>query len=104
MDDYTALKVAEALGIDPLEVIAIANAERTKRPEVKAAWEQIATRTAHAAMLILLVFSIFPPSGQAETKKAELTQFIYYAKLRALLKSLRRLTRGYHSKASLQPS
>lgn len=80
MDDYTALKVAEALGIDPLEVIAIANAERTKRPEVKAAWEQIATRTAHAAMLILLVFSIFPPSGQAETKKAELTQFIYYAK------------------------
>lgn len=75
MDDYTALKVAEALGIDPMEVIAMANAERTKSPEVKKAWERIATRTAHAAMLILLVFSTFPTPGQAETRNAKKTLY-----------------------------
>lgn len=44
MDDYTALKIAETLGIDPMEVIATANAERTKRPKVKTVWEKIAAR------------------------------------------------------------
>ena len=37
-DDDMALTVAVALGIDPLQVIASANAERAKTPEQKARW------------------------------------------------------------------
>jgi ribosome-binding protein aMBF1 (putative translation factor) len=38
MDDDVALKVAKILEIDPLEVIAAANVERSKTPEIKALW------------------------------------------------------------------
>ena len=40
MDDYTAARVAEVLGIDEIEVIAQANAEREKDPEKRAFWEE----------------------------------------------------------------
>jgi len=40
-DDDMALTVAEALQIDPLQVIASANAERAKTPEQRARWEAI---------------------------------------------------------------
>src|SRR3569832_2443902 len=35
MDDYTSLKVAKALGLDPMGVIAAANAERAKTEKQK---------------------------------------------------------------------
>lgn len=38
MDDDVALKVAEILGLHPLQVIASANAERAKTEEQKARW------------------------------------------------------------------
>lgn len=38
ISDDVALTVAEILGINPLEVIAAANAERAKTPEQKARW------------------------------------------------------------------
>jgi protein-disulfide isomerase-like protein with CxxC motif len=37
-DDDAALTVAQALGLNPLVVIAAANAERAKTPEQKARW------------------------------------------------------------------
>lgn len=37
-DDDAALTVAQALGVNPLSVIAAANAERAKTPEQKARW------------------------------------------------------------------
>ena len=39
MDDYTASKIAEVLGIDEMELIALANAEREKDPAKRAYWE-----------------------------------------------------------------
>jgi transcriptional regulator with XRE-family HTH domain len=39
MDDDVALTIAEILQINPLQVIAAANAERAKTPEQKARWE-----------------------------------------------------------------
>ena len=39
MDDYTAAKVADMLGIDQMELIAQANAEREKDPQKRAYWE-----------------------------------------------------------------
>jgi hypothetical protein len=41
LGDDTALKVAEILGRDPIEVIAAAHAERAKNPEVQQVWEQL---------------------------------------------------------------
>jgi transcriptional regulator with XRE-family HTH domain len=42
VDDYAAAKIAQALGIDPLEVIALANMEREKVSERKEFWRKIA--------------------------------------------------------------
>lgn len=38
LNDDTALSIAQILGINPLEVIATANAERAKTPEIRARW------------------------------------------------------------------
>jgi transcriptional regulator with XRE-family HTH domain len=38
-DDNTALRVAEVLSVTPFEVIAAANAERSKDEPVRALWE-----------------------------------------------------------------
>lgn len=38
LSDDVALSVAQILGIEPIEVIASANAERAKTPEMRARW------------------------------------------------------------------
>lgn len=38
MDDDVALKIADILGLNPLEVIAAANAERAKSDEMRTVW------------------------------------------------------------------
>lgn len=38
LDDLMALKVAELLSIDPMEIIAAANVERAKTAETKRVW------------------------------------------------------------------
>lgn len=55
IDDYTAARVAEVLGIDPLTVIAQANAEREKDGEKRQFWE----RLAHAVVVVLTCGSLF---------------------------------------------
>jgi transcriptional regulator with XRE-family HTH domain len=39
IDDEVALSIAQILRLNPLEVIAQANAERAKTPEARARWE-----------------------------------------------------------------
>lgn len=46
MDDDMALKVAEALELNPLEVIAVANSERAKDEEKRERWLNVAKRAA----------------------------------------------------------
>lgn len=41
LDDDAALAVAQALGAHPLQVIAAANAERSKTPEQRARWMDV---------------------------------------------------------------
>lgn len=43
MSDETALKAAKLLKIAPFYFMALANAERTKSPEVRREWEMLAT-------------------------------------------------------------
>lgn len=45
-DDLTALHVAELLGVNPLEVIAAANAERAKNDDARRTWTGLWDRLA----------------------------------------------------------
>lgn len=52
MDDYTAARVAELLGIEPLQVIAAANAERETDQGKKQFWEKFARAAVIAAAVV----------------------------------------------------
>lgn len=41
IDDYAAVRIAEILGINPMDVIATANYEREKAPERKDFWRKM---------------------------------------------------------------
>lgn len=42
IDDYAAVKIAEALNVPPIQIIAAANAEREKDDRKRSFWEQMA--------------------------------------------------------------
>lgn len=52
MDDYAAAKIAEALGLNPMEVIAAANLEREKGEERKSYWRKVFEACAAACLLL----------------------------------------------------
>lgn len=54
IDDYAAAKIAEALNINALEVIAVANMEREKVSEKREFWRKIAAGSAALGVAILL--------------------------------------------------
>ena len=56
MDDYTAAKVANVLKINPLEVIAAANAEREKDSQKAEFWRKLASGTQGAILSSTLIF------------------------------------------------
>jgi len=67
IDDYTAAKIAEALGLDPMEVIAAANAEREKDGKRREYWRQIGAKVVAAGLM--LVFLGFNFNSLASTEK-----------------------------------
>lgn len=76
IDDYTAAKIAEALGIDPLEVIAVANMEREKDEKRQAYWRKIFQHCAAACLCGFIVFSgTYAPRANAISDC-----FVYYVK------------------------
>lgn len=58
MDDYTAAKLAEVLEIDPLEVIATANADREKDENRANFWRVLAKKRAAPIAAILLLVGV----------------------------------------------
>lgn len=77
MDDYTASRVADLLGLDPMALIAQANAEREKNEEKREYWKRKAecflNRGAYAcsiAVIALVTNFVTPSPAQA----APLTQ------------------------------
>lgn len=59
IDDYTAARIAEALGVDPMEVIATANAEREKDEGRRDYWRKIFQKaTLTSTLLIFFSFGI----------------------------------------------
>ena len=67
MDDYAAAKIAGVLGINPMEVIATANAEREKTEERKEFWQDFYKRLGGIAASIIFVvtFIMTPTPSQA---------------------------------------
>lgn len=54
MDEETALKVAHALGINPIFVLADQQMERSKDAEAKTAWQDVLTKLGGMAACVLL--------------------------------------------------
>lgn len=77
MDDYTAAKVAELLGINALEVIAAANAEREKDAGRVAFWHRLATSGKAASLASVLILGGF----LADSGALDNLQSIHYANL-----------------------
>lgn len=75
MDDYTAAQVAEVLGIDPLKVIAQANAEREKDVMRAAYWLRMA-----AAFFLVAGVNLLLPTSTAEAAPVLKTEckVLYY--------------------------
>lgn len=86
IDDYTALKIAKALNISPLEVIATRNRERAKSAEEKAAWEKILKSV---AACIVSVFLMASPVEEVKSSTSGNRCNVYYAKNRGLRRRLR---------------
>ena len=63
-DDEVAIKVAEILELDPGYVLACIQAERSKRPQVRDAWEKIARGLA-ASLAAVFVGVASPQPSQA---------------------------------------
>jgi plasmid maintenance system antidote protein VapI len=82
IDDYTALKIAEAIGVNPLEVIAAANLEREKNEKKREVWRKVYSRYTTAS---LMFFSVFSGAYSEEWKKTlqviDRQQNIHYAQL-----------------------
>lgn len=72
MDDYTALKVAQILGVDPLEVIAAANHERERSTEKREAWANLWSATTQkmgrAASLMVLALGLVIAIGSSSVR------------------------------------
>jgi transcriptional regulator with XRE-family HTH domain len=76
IDDYTASKIAHALNLDPLEVIAVANMERANDEEKREYWRTIFRRCAAACVLFFLSI---PAPYAADWKTVQNEHVIYYA-------------------------
>lgn len=65
MDDEIALRVSDALEIDPAYVIACIHAEREKNAALRSIWERVATLTMGAAA-VLGVVALLPLHNVSE--------------------------------------
>lgn len=62
-NDLMAVKVAELLGIDPAEILAAVNAERTKCPAAKVVWERVARSFSAGVMAVFIAVALnFAPA------------------------------------------
>lgn len=79
MDDYTAAQIAEILGIDPIRVIAQANAEREKDAKRAAYWSRMAhaSMTAASVALAVVILTVTPsPANAAPVLKTAADGFV----------------------------
>lgn len=86
LDDLMAVKVAEALEIDPLYVIASVHAERAKKETEKKVWTDILEKLGGIAASVVIGFAACAlPSPDAFAGASEVHS-IYYVKYTDYLK------------------
>ncbi len=78
LDDYSCLKIADVLGIDPMEIITAANIEREKKEQKRKVWEEFSRRRGWAAVLFIFVIS---NSYEIAREYFTCSENIHYAKL-----------------------
>ena len=75
LDDYTATRIAEALGINPMEIIAARNAEREKDETRKEFWRRIFTGSLTACLVMgILAFESREAKGGESGRSAHYAQ------------------------------
>ncbi len=87
MSDETALKIAVALDREPLEIIAIGNADTAKSDDVKSFWSELAKQMGTAASFILITTALLTPNTSFSKENQITLQnigeiSIYYVKCR----------------------
>lgn len=58
MDNTAALRVAKALNIPEIEVIAVACAERARTPEEKKSWQEVLQRIGKRAAVVFMTLGV----------------------------------------------
>lgn len=95
-DDLVCARIADALGVEPMEVIAAINYQRAKSEDARQLWESIWGKAAGAIALSLTLFavglSVAPTSKAAESGNGMVhcTTLDY---VKSLLSSFRRAAR-----------
>ncbi len=74
IDNYRATKIAEALNISPMEIIATAEAEREKNEEQRNYWKKLA--------LAAIITSSYNGTAEGATNAASIENSAHYAPLR----------------------
>ena len=77
----TAVKVAKALEIDPIEVVLAAQIDRAKTPEERALWDGLLKRCAGSCAALALAFSLIGAPAPAD---ASTGSNVYYVKRRRI--------------------
>ncbi|WP_244126221.1 hypothetical protein [Burkholderia gladioli] len=73
-DDLTAVRVAEILGIDPIEVIAAANAERARDDDARRTWERLWGKATGAVATAVLAAGVITAAAPSTAKASETPQ------------------------------
>jgi hypothetical protein len=83
-DDYMCMKIAEILGLPPLQVIADIQAERERRPHVKVYWEHLAQQLRMAARAtaagVILSAGVLTSGGISDAYVNSESANVYYVK------------------------
>ena len=90
ISDDLCLKLADLLDVDPLEVIAAKNAERTKSPEMRKRWQDIFKSIAATLLLAAGISAPVPEASAADLARSELNNNNYYAQFMTWLLGLLR--------------
>ncbi|MEN2424904.1 hypothetical protein AA0N74_02505 [Chromobacterium vaccinii] len=96
MDDYHCIRVAQVLGIDPMEIIAAAQEEREKNEEKREFWRDFRrARTredGHASVQVMIAMAMTGMIALLSAKWPELTAIYIMSNLvRAICKQTMRL-------------
>lgn len=79
LDNEAASRLADLLGQDPYDVIAIMEVERAKDPEKRAFWESKLPRLVPVVAILGIITGVTPVTGRANYQEGTTSPAIHYA-------------------------